>query len=136
MVYTFKRKALRPNAPKTQFESFCSRFLLPNDFDVTNNNKCYTTATSAQAETKSLNNLILYPNPSKGEVTAIVGALENTNGTLTISDVTGKILKKEAIGITSGFEKINVPTEGIKAGVYFVSVETTNSKITRRLIIE
>ncbi|MFT6851128.1 MAG: hypothetical protein ACJATA_001946 [Sphingobacteriales bacterium] len=133
LEYTFTIKAKRPNAPKTQYESFCVRMLLPNDFDLTNNKKCYQTSVGIK-ENNTINNLIVFPNPTKGDSKIIVGSEIEDDLIIHVADLTGKIHWATSVSIKSGMHKIEIPTDKLSKGIYFVKVMSENGIRTQRLI--
>jgi bifunctional DNase/RNase len=75
-----------------------------------------------------MNNFDIYPNP-----TSNVLNISNSNNTeinsISISDLNGRVIKN-AKGVTS----VNV--SDLNAGVYFVTIETTEGKSTKKFIKE
>jgi hypothetical protein len=82
----------------------------------------------------------LYPNPYKGGDLILEfnnAILNNAISTLTISDISGKILFRQALDMGNGRIELNTVLDNqLSKGVFFVSVETQNSKLTRKLIVK
>jgi hypothetical protein len=70
--------------------------------------------------------IIVYPNPSKSSFTV---ELENTNASITISDIHGRtLIYQDKVQFINHFDLD-------KNGVYFIHVKTNNSTITKKLIV-
>lgn len=74
--------------------------------------------------------LNMYPNPAKENVTVTFNA-ENNAGTITITDLSGKVVK--AVNATSAQTVINVAD--LQAGLYVVRVAAGNKQSTQKLTI-
>lgn len=69
---------------------------------------------------------IVYPNPSESSFTV---ELENTSATITISDIHGRtLIQQDKVQFINQFEIE-------KNGVYFITVKTDKSTITKKLIV-
>jgi predicted lipoprotein len=74
--------------------------------------------------------LTLTPNPADNYVTVSVGTVGNA--TMKVVDVLGNVVMTDVI--TDGTETINL--SDFKNGVYFIQVESSESKLmTRKLIV-
>ena len=75
----------------------------------------------------------LIPNPTSGNVfvTSVFGNKE-TIGTVSIHDVSGRVLSTEVIQFPIQNKKIT--TNNLTAGVYFITLETENYTSTKKLI--
>lgn len=77
-------------------------------------------------------NLNLYPNPTSGNV-RIEMTGENSDATITVVDITGRLIYSEKIVITSSFKKdIQLDAEN---GQYIISIIDESAVITRRIQI-
>lgn len=76
----------------------------------------------------TIQNVVLYPNPSNGEFT-ISG--EFNKGAIEVTDITGKVVYTSEI--TSG-AKINLNT--VKSGIYFVKLTANNKTATQKITIK
>ena len=78
-----------------------------------------------------LNNILIYPNPSKGLFTISLGNTEPT--LIEVFDLTGKlILSKNNILITN-FET-SIDLSGASQGVYFVKINSSNQNTVKRIL--
>lgn len=76
-------------------------------------------------------NIILYPNPTRGELTLVNNSSENLVSA-TITDVNGRTIQTLDLnnsGTTKSFSIVNLST-----GMYFVQIQTTNANIVKRVV--
>ena len=78
----------------------------------------------------------IYPNPSNGAVFTTI-EMANTTATISITDLSGKIVSAKNVSTFNTNEKINVleGNENLKAGFYLVMIESGNSRQNIRLQI-
>lgn len=90
---------------------------------------CMSVTISGILENNFKNNILLYPNPTKGLIFIDLGSdLKNIN--LTITDINGKFINRYFYNSRQIIEvKINKP-----AGVYFLTITSENKKATYRII--
>lgn len=80
-----------------------------------------------------LQNIVLYPNPSKGIFNLAVGT--NEVSAIEVYDLTGKIVvSKNDLGISNGEIQLNMSS--VAQGVYFVKITANNQSIVKRIIKE
>ena len=83
-------------------------------------------------------NLMIYPNPNDGKLKIEFNLTKKENVTLSIHDVSGKIIEKTILtNLSIGkniFEK--EVTKLTKGSVYFITLETSNNKTTHKLIVK
>ena len=73
----------------------------------------------------------LYPNPTKGEFYLLTEkAYADTQ--VSIKDLTGKIVQETTVNFSSKRAAINV--QHLPAGVYVITIDTTDGKVTKKLI--
>jgi len=75
------------------------------------------------------NNLILYPNPSNGEVNIINNSNEQLQK-ITIIDVNGRIVQT----IASDSVITTISLETVSSGMYFIQLDTENSTVMKKLL--
>lgn len=74
-----------------------------------------------------LNNLVIFPNPTKSNITIIKNdTFEVTS--IYITNTVGQVIKKN-----NNFQN-NIDLSDLTSGTYFITFETYNSKITKRII--
>lgn len=85
----------------------------------------------------NVSNAVVYPNPAS-EIVTVNFALENAdNFSIKIVDVTGKVVSQVASSnYNSGLNNVNINIANLKAGVYFVNMNSNNTFFTERLIVE
>jgi hypothetical protein len=107
------------NTPALTTGSTTSNYVLIDSFSVTS---------ALSNESFSVNNFDIYPNP-----TSNVLNISNTNNieinNISVSDLNGRVIKN-----VNGVTSVNV--SDLNAGVYFVTIETTEGKSTKKFIKE
>lgn len=85
---------------------------------------------------KELTTWNIYPNPSNGAVFTTI-EMVNTTATISITDLSGRIVSAKNVSTFNTNEKINVldGNENLKAGFYLVIIESGNSRQNIRLQI-
>jgi curved DNA-binding protein CbpA len=90
----------------------------------------FNLSTSVASNKASLENVQMFPNPAKTEIT-IVTENNNTAQVIIYNQIGAKIKTAE---INSAKNTINV--SDLESGIYFVSVEENNKLVTQKLIID
>lgn len=87
-------------------------------------------------ETASIQNIILFPNPSS-QNTSLLFNLKNTEKVkIILSDITGKELELVADEeMQKGTKKITINTTTLSAGIYICTIQSNNYKRSLKLII-
>lgn len=80
--------------------------------------------------------LKLFPNPSKNSVTVSLACVPNSNATMQITDITGKILMQTIIRSNGGYFNENIDLRNYPSGVYFITVFGNQSTTWGKLIKE
>jgi hypothetical protein len=103
---------------------------------------CQTITTTGIAENSIADAINIYPNPTNGQFTIELGAMLKSpigNGTgMSQHDVTIKItdeLGKEVITINFTGKQLLIEKGVMKAGVYFLQMQTEHGLISKKLII-
>ena len=79
--------------------------------------------------------LIIQPDPAEDATTLLIADLPPGTGTLTLADMTGRMLRHERITIGGGLTQYALDLQGMSAGSYCVRVESTERAVTGRLIV-
>ena len=95
---------------------------------VTEDDACLFSNVNSPSSEKS--NLKLFPNPFNNFLE--ISFDENTSGELIIRDMMGKIIQSEKINGNS----VSINTENIAAGIYSLSIMTSENKTQSSLIIK
>lgn len=128
----YKIKPLPNLLAGTEIENTAHIFFDYNPAVITNttvNN--YVNVLSSVDSNGSLH-LSVYPNPSSGEI-FITGIYEDLSYSLVISDLSGRILKREQV---SGKNQIQLILGDLNSGVYFLTASTEFTSKTVRFILD
>lgn len=80
-----------------------------------------------------LQNIVLYPNPSKGIFNIALGTIEPTE--IDVYDLTGKIVwSKKDFAIIN--EEVSLDLSSVAQGIYFVKISADNQSTVKRIIKE
>lgn len=79
----------------------------------------------------------VYPNPVKTELNIEIEALKTSKGTLTITDISGKVIVEQPLTIGEGFNKYTLPeVNSLKNGIYFVTITENNKNIFNGKVVK
>ena len=77
--------------------------------------------------------IAVYPNPTNGKITAEINGINGTNGTITITNLNGKVLFSDII-YSEDIQKHTFDLEGFEPGVYIVDYRDDSSSSTTKFI--
>ncbi|MGZ3919258.1 MAG: T9SS type A sorting domain-containing protein, partial [Bacteroidia bacterium] len=84
----------------------------------------------------SLNNLEIYPNPSNGATAFKVNAATSMKTKLMVYNSLGTVVSEKQVNLSEGKNKIDLETESLPLGVYFVTLNNGTTTLTKKLIIK
>jgi|TARA_R110000782_G_scaffold270482_1_gene371729 PKD repeat protein len=76
----------------------------------------------------------VYPNPSSGQITIKFPEKQDGNVRITITDISGRVLKNELTSVDNTYQKTYSLTN-FSNGIYFISVETKGIGRTQKIIL-
>jgi hypothetical protein len=77
------------------------------------------------------------PNPASSETVAFLYMRDGSDITLTISDITGKVIKTENLGYhAAGNNSININSDGLTSGLYLYTVSNNQYSITKKMQVK
>ena len=80
------------------------------------------------------NEFMAYPNPSKGNVNLLLFSETNTEATITLSDITGKIINSQKVNLNAGKNELDFNFK-VKSGMMLLQVTSSeNDYGTKKLI--
>ena len=93
--------------------------------------------------TAGLNNLSqiddlvqVYPNPATTTVSVSLQIKEQSDVTISVTDIAGKEISSKNYGQMNGASVITINTSNTPAGVYFVNVKMNNAITQKKVIIQ
>ena len=106
---------------------------------VTDANGCTATASFdvqvvGLADHGLMDAIAIYPNPSYGYSTLSIQLLEEQQVNLLILDLQGKIQFQQNYSFKSGKNEVLLDLSALADGVYFIQLENSNFKHTKRLV--
>lgn len=79
--------------------------------------------------------MFVYPNPTVAQANVAFNMNNESTVTITVSDLSGKVVYTNNLGsMNAGNHKQIINTESFTSGVYYVTVSTNDSKVTKKLI--
>jgi hypothetical protein len=78
--------------------------------------------------------VIVYPNPCDHEMNLIIRSVEESTAHVSVSDLTGRIVIRQEIGITRGENRLMLETDTLTEGVYFIAVKINNQNKVIRIM--
>ncbi|MFN4233607.1 MAG: M43 family zinc metalloprotease [Bacteroidia bacterium] len=127
------------NIPAT---SFTSNFRFKFNFESKGGNNIYIddinlSIISSIYENSSIKELSIYPNPSNGLVNIEYTSEKELNTTITIHDLTGRLVLQQQSQSIVGNNKFTInENSSLRTGMYLISLENEEGKYSQRLIIE
>ncbi len=95
----------------------------------------YSDVISVRNTAVKTNDILIYPNPNNTEsVTISISQLDENPMTITMTDISGKIILKEVGMIGQNIANINYGS--VPAGVYLINVNSNSINETKKLIVE
>jgi hypothetical protein len=84
-----------------------------------------------------LNDLLIYPNPSSGQVNLQINLSEKHNVSLNVTDVLGRQVEHQDVKLLeSGQNNMNVNSRNnYEAGIYFINLNIDGEMLTKKVII-
>ena len=79
--------------------------------------------------------MLIYPNPSKGELFLDLNDVENDKYTISIKDILGKqVFLKEVYVNSTLHQKIDLTS--FTKGTYIINIENSNNQVVKKIIVE
>ena len=82
------------------------------------------------------NNFTLYPNPAEEAVNISLKSASDDNVTIQLKDFTGRVIKTMTDQSHDGLNIYNMDLHHLAKGIYLISVESTEIKSTKRLVVK
>jgi hypothetical protein len=84
----------------------------------------------------SLSNVEIYPNPSKGLLSVNFNSSNSDNYMLTVSDLSGRVLRMIPVSAVEGENKVNLELTDVSTGVYILTLKGNSDISQTRVVIE
>ncbi|MFN5346751.1 MAG: T9SS type A sorting domain-containing protein [Bacteroidota bacterium] len=83
-----------------------------------------------------LSGIVVYPNPTRGNVTIAYTSIDNSDYTLNIFDMSGRLIETYVLNATEGYNQKELNLEGLVKGTYIVSLKGNGLVTQTRLILD
>ena len=136
-MFTYSVKLKRNLALGTQIKNKASIYFDYNAPIITNTTLNTIAIPASVKEIKFLNadNFNMYPNPASTDISLLVTSIEKTEGSLSITDISGREVFEKTIILQSGENTLHQHTSQLQNGIYFVQLKTSNTVVTKKLVI-
>lgn len=84
---------------------------------------------------KSLSSFEIFPNPATEMTSVLVNSAKSFDSQLIVFNSIGAVVYQKQVAIVEGKNKIEVNVENLPVGVYFTSIKTAETTITKKLIV-
>lgn len=93
-------------------------------------------AIAAVEDYNGLDDLNVYPNPATNYVNIDFSLAEAKKITMKLMDMTGKVLKQDAVEGIEGANQQRMDIEGVSKGLYLLEISTQNGKSVRKIAVQ
>jgi hypothetical protein len=77
----------------------------------------------------------LYPNPSNGETSVVIGSVNEGNAKISVINTLGQVVYTKEVALESGANNIQVNVKDFASGLYNVVVDTDNGSSIKKLTV-
>ena len=93
----------------------------------------YNSSTLSSENTKTIDNIKIFPNPSKGKIT--LSNIKNIDfESVKIYSVLGRLVKD--IHVEKGASKLDIDLSHLNRGIYLLNLKSDDSSATKKLVID
>ena len=78
----------------------------------------------------------LYPNPGRGQLNLAINSAADLESFIEIRDLLGKTIEKRSENLTKGANRMQLNIEHLVSGIYLVHIDSGNSQLTKRFVVE
>lgn len=87
-------------------------------------------------ELNNISRIAVYPNPTNGELNVSFSIQNDEKTTISIQDVSGKIIQAHLINAINGENVVSIDTQKMGAGIYFMQISVNGTVKTKKFIVE
>jgi hypothetical protein len=82
------------------------------------------------------NNFVMYPNPANENVSIVLNATQKSEGNVNLFDMKGALIKSINTKLVAGINTVDLSLTDLPKGMYFVQINSNESTLTKKLIVE
>lgn len=90
------------------------------------------TCTVGINEIASQTSFLIYPNPASTIINIIISDLSNSSSSISIYDVTGRIVKT----VSTSERTLSIDRGDLRSGIYFIKVVIGNKELSKKIVLE
>ncbi|MBL4651366.1 MAG: fibronectin type III domain-containing protein [Flavobacteriales bacterium] len=87
-------------------------------------------------ENSSALGVLIYPNPTNGQFTIAVNTETNSEGTLSIYSIDGKLVYNSNLQLKAGLTSTEIDLTDVSTGIYHISITTDTQSSVKKLIVK
>ena len=87
-------------------------------------------------ELNNISHIAVYPNPTNGELNVSFSIQNDEKTTISIQDVSGKIIQAHLINAINGENVVSIDTQKMGAGIYFMQISVNGTVKIKKFIVE
>lgn len=92
-------------------------------------------AVGIKENVKNLSDFSIFPNPAKESAVINLNSAKAMQSSLSVYNALGEVVLQKDLSLLEGKNKIELNTEILKSGIYFVSIANGSNSISKKLII-
>jgi hypothetical protein len=96
----------------------------------------YNGAVGINKVNKELSSIDVYPNPASESAFLRLNALKASDSKVTVYNSLGAVVSEKQVYINEGKNNIDLKVENYPTGIYFINIKTSESSVTKRLILK
>mgnify|MGYP000382148251 CR=1 FL=1 len=82
------------------------------------------------------NNFVMFPNPANENVSIVLNATQKSEGNVNLFDMKGALIKSINTKLVAGINTVDLSLTDLPKGMYFIQINSNESTLTKKLIIE
>lgn len=86
-------------------------------------------------EDERLQNVELFPVPTRGNVQVSFGLAQPSRVSLTVTDLSGKVLQSQDLQLDAGRQQLPIEAQNFGAGVYLLQLQTAETQVVKRFVV-
>jgi hypothetical protein len=85
-------------------------------------------------ESSEINGISLYPNPANNETNIEFNLQSKSDVTITVADLSGKTVSTTELNVLTGANSAKIDCTSLNSGIYYVTINTNNSSVTKKFV--
>ncbi len=95
----------------------------------------WTVTTGVNTVTEPVNQVVTWPIPAKNELNMHIISVDEGKATVSLYDITGRIVKEMPAELKSGDNYLTISTENVSNGIYFLNITGDKINVCKKIVI-